>query len=357
MAQVDFHSGDSVRFLNETGSGKVKGILTNGMVMVETEDGFEYPVHPNQLVIVAKAEKPAMKPQHTPAPPVEPVKPQTPGQETNSKTGVTEKPADDRIRFCLAFTTKETTSQGLGNSVFELHLINDSEYEMLYQVFKTDDTGTRNIGHGSLDAGYIEELLVFDRDAINLLKKITVQAIFVGRFGMRMRQPVEKVLKFEPFVFFIPENFSGTEYFDEPAMLLDIINETGFDEDVLHKLDELQQSLNNKELPGDDFSARYQSRKKPETIEVDLHINALLDNVKGMTNAEILDYQMQHFHKTITDAMFKKAGRVVFIHGIGNGTLRDKLRDSLKTHYKLNFQDASFQEYGFGATMVFLNAK
>ncbi len=356
MAQVDFHNGDSVRFLNETGSGKVKGILTNGMVMVETEDGFEYPVHPNQLVIVAKAEKPAMKPQHTPAPPVEPVKPQTPGPETNSKASLTQKPADDRIRFCVAFTSKEAASQGVSTSFLGLHLINDSEYEMLYQVFKTDDTGTRSIGHGSLEAGYIEELLVFDRDAINSLKKITVQAIFIGSFGMRMRQTVEKVLKFEPFMFFIPENFSVTEYFDEPAMLLDIINETGFAEDVLQKLDELQQSMNNKELPGDDLSARYQSRKKPETLEVDLHINALLDNVKGMTNAEILEYQMQHFHKTITDAMFKKAGRVVFIHGIGNGTLRDKLRDSLKTHYNLNFQDASFQEYGFGATMVFLNS-
>jgi dsDNA-specific endonuclease/ATPase MutS2 len=44
---------------------------------------------------------------------------------------------------------------------------------------------------------------------------------------------------------------------------------------------------------------------------------------------------------------------VVFIHGVGNGTLKLEIRRELEKKDKiLTFQDASFKEYGYGATMV-----
>jgi dsDNA-specific endonuclease/ATPase MutS2 len=43
----------------------------------------------------------------------------------------------------------------------------------------------------------------------------------------------------------------------------------------------------------------------------------------------------------------------VFIHGKGDGVLRKAIIDELKRkHSNYRYQDASFQEYGFGATMV-----
>ena len=49
----------------------------------------------------------------------------------------------------------------------------------------------------------------------------------------------------------------------------------------------------------------------------------------------------------------KKGQKIVFIHGKGDGVLRRAILDELKRKYK-NYpsQDASFREYGFGATMV-----
>ena len=88
------------------------------------------------------------------------------------------------------------------------------------------------------------------------------------------------------------------------------------------------------------------------TIEVDLHINQLVDSVIGMSNADIIQKQLEVFHKTMTDAILRKAGKVILIHGIGNGTLKAALRESLSVQYKLPYEDASFREYGFGATMV-----
>ena len=49
----------------------------------------------------------------------------------------------------------------------------------------------------------------------------------------------------------------------------------------------------------------------------------------------------------------KREQRIVFIHGKGDGVLRKALLDELKRKYPtFRHQDASFQEYGFGATMI-----
>ena len=49
----------------------------------------------------------------------------------------------------------------------------------------------------------------------------------------------------------------------------------------------------------------------------------------------------------------KKGQKIVFIHGKGNGILKNSILTELKTKYKnYYYQDASFREYGFGATMV-----
>ena len=48
-----------------------------------------------------------------------------------------------------------------------------------------------------------------------------------------------------------------------------------------------------------------------------------------------------------------KGDSIVFIHGKGEGVLRKAILDELKKKYKnCTAQDASFREYGFGATLV-----
>jgi len=89
--------------------------------------------------------------------------------------------------------------------------------------------------------------------------------------------------------------------------------------------------------------------------EVDLHIKALIDNNKGMSNSEMLEMQMDEFSKKLDETIKNKTKKIVFIHGVGNGVLKLKLRHELSTKYKkLKFQDASFKEYGYGATMVII---
>ena len=49
----------------------------------------------------------------------------------------------------------------------------------------------------------------------------------------------------------------------------------------------------------------------------------------------------------------KREQKIVFSHGKGDGVLRIAWLGDLKRKYNTcRYQDASFQEYGFGATLV-----
>lgn len=88
-------------------------------------------------------------------------------------------------------------------------------------------------------------------------------------------------------------------------------------------------------------------------IEVDLHINALLETSAGMNNAAMLEHQLGVFRQTMQSYKNAKGQKIVFIHGKGEGVLRKAIIDELKLRYaKCDWQDASFQQYGFGATQV-----
>ena len=55
----------------------------------------------------------------------------------------------------------------------------------------------------------------------------------------------------------------------------------------------------------------------------------------------------------VDENLKKKGKRIVFIHGKGEGVLRKNILQELKYRYKqCTVQDASFREYGFGATLV-----
>ena len=72
-----------------------------------------------------------------------------------------------------------------------------------------------------------------------------------------------------------------------------------------------------------------------------------------MNSADILHYQMDIFKKTMQEYQKKKGQKIIFIHGKGEGVLRQAIVHDLNYRYKsCTYQDASFQEYGYGATQV-----
>jgi dsDNA-specific endonuclease/ATPase MutS2 len=96
-------------------------------------------------------------------------------------------------------------------------------------------------------------------------------------------------------------------------------------------------------------------KRTPEIVEVDLHINELIDKPEGLSNSEMLKIQKEKVESEMKQAIQTGVKKIVFIHGIGQGVLKQEVVNLLKTKFrKYSFQDASFQEYGYGATMVIL---
>lgn len=94
---------------------------------------------------------------------------------------------------------------------------------------------------------------------------------------------------------------------------------------------------------------------KNDIIEIDLHAEEILDTTMGMDAAAIKDYQMKVFNDTMQKYLKEKGRKIVFIHGNGDGVLRKAIISELNRSYKqVQYQDASFQQYGFGATMVII---
>lgn len=94
-------------------------------------------------------------------------------------------------------------------------------------------------------------------------------------------------------------------------------------------------------------------KSKPETIEVDLHIHNLVDTTAGMNNTDIITCQLDEFRRVMDANLRNQGQKIVFIHGKGEGVLRQAILKELNARYKgHDVQDASFREYGFGATQV-----
>ena len=72
-----------------------------------------------------------------------------------------------------------------------------------------------------------------------------------------------------------------------------------------------------------------------------------------MSPADILNLQIDEFRRVMDANMRNHGQKIVFIHGKGEGVLRNALTKELNYRYKTcRVQDASFQEYGYGATQV-----
>jgi len=102
-------------------------------------------------------------------------------------------------------------------------------------------------------------------------------------------------------------------------------------------------------------NANKKSRQRGLDMEVDLHIENLLDTHRGMSNGEIIMVQLNVFEKSLRRAMSKRFRKIVFIHGVGQGVLRSEIRRLLADCYpNTEFYDADYLKYGIGGTEVLI---
>lgn len=88
-------------------------------------------------------------------------------------------------------------------------------------------------------------------------------------------------------------------------------------------------------------------------LEIDLHIENLLPDTKGLNNADILQIQLAALHDHLRAVMNNRQERTVIIHGLGKGVLRDEVHKALREIPQVSKFSNEWQgRYGFGATEV-----
>ena len=86
--------------------------------------------------------------------------------------------------------------------------------------------------------------------------------------------------------------------------------------------------------------------------EVDLHLTALQPATE-LSSTAALRLQLDAFEDALSRALATDMHEIVFIHGLGNGTLRKEIHRQLSRHQEIKFfEEAQREKFGFGATLV-----
>lgn len=311
--------GDKVRLLRGREEGIVTRFLDQDLVEIEIEDGFKIPVLKREVVVIAKEEATYFEGKIQPA--------NTPVQGTkkeNSQNGV-----------FLAFLE-------INDKIFSVHIINNTEQEIPYligeegQIFKGLQSGKLN----PFSAEKITERFVEEFDH---WPSFIIQLLFFTKGKFELKEPLIKRLKFKANSFFRSKRMAPV--ISKNAFLFQI------DGDVQPiEPENLKEQMFKRAEP--EVKGKDQNILKPSK-EVDLHIENLVQNFNKMSNGEILQLQLDAFERNLDQAIASGMEEIVFIHGVGNGVLKNAIHKKLsKTPGIKFFKDARKEKFGYGATVV-----
>ena len=98
-------------------------------------------------------------------------------------------------------------------------------------------------------------------------------------------------------------------------------------------------------------------RTAPGEAIVDLHIGELVDNILGMSSHDMFKVQIDYFKRMLESAITAEYTKVTFIHGVGNGVLKNAIIEELKNYHNTENRMASIAKFGVGAIDVIITEK
>ncbi len=322
--------GDKVRILNEVGEGIVSRIKDDKNVFVEMQDGFEIPFQTNQLVAIHNE--------------------LIVGKDTEN----IELHPDVHITDALYFVIEPDHEFASLINDYKIYLFNASSFNVLYTYSIKDDEYFQTIKHG--EAGAYQKVLLrqvklaFFKDyAYHKLECV----LFKNSF-FKAQWPVSETLHITPYVLeksslIRHEEFKYPVYgflLKDEFMRLQVIEKELRPEDI-EKIKSLKEFKSRAKI-----SKSTREHLKSLEKEIDLHIHELIENTNGLSNFEMLNIQLETVERELDAAIQKHMKKLVFIHGVGNGRLKQELLSILKSTKGISYHDASFKEYGYGATQV-----
>lgn len=367
--------GDKVRFLSEQGGGRVTGFQNKNIVLVEDSDGFEIPFPINEVVVVdndnydrnaagvsTQKQVEYKKNNNVEEHPEE--------KEITFKHPVEERKGGESLSVYLAFVPIDIKE--VSKTKFEAYLVNDCNYYIRFTYLSSEGNTWKLRSTGEIEPNtklYLEE---FERDILNELNRVCIQFVAYKRDKNFILKPsAEAQFRIDAVKFYKLHTFKENDFFETPALIYPVIENDQIARPLVVDAKSLKREMytNNDAdksnvAVNNNYVRRYDDGKKQgnpfiskhkndDIAVVDLHAHELLETTAGMNATDILNYQLDVFRKTLDKYKNNKGKKIVFIHGKGEGVLRHAIIHELNYRFKrYTYQDASFQEYGYGATQV-----
>lgn len=227
--------GDTVRYLNAVGGGKV--VRIEGALAYVDDDGFETPVRTAELVVVLpaghKSDTPGHKifdqkafdtgrsdlraePEPEPAKTVQPAVEEFPVEETEY---------GDDMTVVIAFEPEN--AKKLPDTKINALLVNDSNYFLDYQLLVHDgEAGWKVESKGVAAPNEIVELAGYTQESISRFERFVFQATACKRGkAFEIKMPLSVSRKLDLTKFYKLHCFRPTTYFDTPVLEVPIIAE------------------------------------------------------------------------------------------------------------------------------------
>ena len=350
ISPMDIKVGDKVKFLNATGGGVVCKIIDSRLVSVAIEGGFEIPVQASELLVIdpvdagsrffhesfdVKDEPETGIPAEIPSE----------GPQDLPKNIIHARRSEDII---LVFVPHD--QKWLITGHLDVFLINNTSYDLLYNYFRKEDDGNwTGIDYGSLGAGTRLLIATITRDELPQWTDGCLQFLFHRQRNKNVPPPFNADFTITGKKFYSEQNYRVNIYTDGKGIVVKIAT-LPMETAEKNEQPQVLRPAGNTKVNSDDFILKHKTGDKE--AEVDLHIHELVDNTTGFEKVEILEYQKNYFLRCLESAIASGFRKVTFIHGIGNGVLKDVILDILKKQEGIEVFDAPMEKYGAGAIEV-----
>jgi hypothetical protein len=317
---MKYRVGQRVRLLHASGDGVITALIDNHHVEVDLGDDFPLDVHIDELVPVDSKEISYL------------------GKETQ----------EDK-------TPEKSQPQLQGTSILELSLVLSKNDEKIYSIFIANPEPSdkllllyRKQGNQyiwvdafQVEAGSYRKVGSLEEEELGKVKSFYVQAL---------AYTPGKGHPHHPYTFELVWNRSRlstrqrtVNFTDEKVWIFSLrADNQELDLEAISQHEFIR--IKEQEQP---------QKKKRESIEVDLHAEALGINPYKSSSTDILQSQLAQVHKVLSDALAQNYEKIIFIHGIGEGKLRKAVREILKeTSHVKTYAPADIHKYGNGATEV-----
>ncbi len=353
---MKFKVGDKVKFLNEKGGGVVSKIVSMSLVYVATADGFELPTATGDIIKInpeSRAEKMFSEDFDVKIPDSS-GDGRTDHEEDTARAGKIRSGAEETPGFYLAFAPEDQQWFITGN--LEVCIINHTKYDILYNLLLQDeDENYFGFDYGSVEAGTSTGIDNIEREALSGWANGMVQILIHSEEDSWL--PLHSTFHIKAGKFVSEGSYHESGLLREKAIIYKLAELKS-----CRKIPGKKQAVQVEEKPVELKATEHKKETLigkyatgPHTAVVDLHIGEIVDNIAGLNSYDMLQLQLEYFIKTLESALANNFRKVTFIHGIGNGVLKNGIIKKLEEYEGVENRSASLAEYGQGAVDVLLH--